>query len=294
MKKENIINEINILYRKGYSYSDISNYFNNNFNLEKKFSKRLVQYYIERYILVNVPIHELELISLYYIVDYSSLLTNSCFKVDNPLKQLVKLKSMFKKVKATKRLLPKNKYHENLRKYINLINKLKDNDYFKVYNKENKTDYLSRNLMAVKIRYFNQVMIFTKDELFNWMKENDYYLIFSKNRSVTIRGIKKSGHLFINILNDYDINLIKKYIFMPEYGENTTQKLQVCSEDFFLMSYLKHGKEIRYTIRVHGNIEIPKLKLVEKQLYEKIKIKLGVKPLCYSDIDAFLQILISN
>lgn len=294
MKKENIINEINILYRKGYSYSDISNYFNNNFNLEKKFSKRLVQYYIERYILVNVPIHELELISLYYIVDYSSLLTNSCFKVDNPLKQLVKLKSMFKKVKATKRLLPKNKYHENLRKYINLINKLKDNDYFTAYNKENKRDYLSKNLIAVKIRYFNQVMIFTKDELFDWMKKNDYYLIFSKNRRVTIRGIKKSGHLFINILNDYDINLIKKYIFMPEYGENTTQKLQVCSEDFFYMSCLKHGKEIRYTIRVHGNIEIPKLKLVEKQLYEKIKMKLGVKPLCYSDIDAFLQILISN
>lgn len=294
MKKEDIINEIYILYRKGYSYSDISSYFNNNFNLEKKFSKRLVQYYIERYILVNVPINELELISLYYIVDYSSLLTDCYFKAENPLKQLVTFKSIFKKVKATKRLMPRNKYYENLIKYVTVMNKLKDNDYFKVYNKENKTDYLSRNLMAVKIRYFNQVMIFTKDELFNWMKENDYYLIFSKNRSVTIRGIKKSGHLFINILNDYDINLIKKYIFMPEYGENTTQKLQVCSEDFFLMSCLKHGKEIRYPIRVHGNIKIPKLKLVEKQLYEKIKIKLGVKPLCYSDIDAFLQILISN
>jgi len=284
-RKNEIIEVIEELCSKGYSYRNICVFLSDNDILsgeEGPVARNTIKYYVKKYDIKIKPYINVE--AVYFKKDRYQFLINQTFYPINAKKQLFVIESMSKSVEKTRQILTANEYEANMRDYSSMISKLKNKVQFKVYNKRFTGDYPGRNLLAVKIRSKDGIKILLKSELFVWMRQNDQYLIYSENEEIHLRGIIQTENILFSYRDDLPFEQLLNYIYVPENNKGEYEKIQICSEDSFKIAVnTARGLHTR-VIRIHGEIEIPVFELTEDELYQKIKKDKGIKPLKYSDI----------
>lgn len=297
---ELIKKSISNLVNRGYGYKEISQkLFNNNISSSKKLGCPLsingVKYYINKYEIEPEPFKNLLLDTVYFDYDYFSIRKNKKFKIHSTDQLIYNLRKMFSSVLQTNYFLKKEEFESNIDNYYNVLNMIEKSLEFNVQIKDYLNLYFMRQLLAIKIIYKNEEKTLLKNEIFDWMKKNDKYLIYTKNKKILLRGIINTGAINKEIVfsseEELNNNIRSHFKYINNLSDNKeTEKIQVCSEESFKRVIVRNNKEYVVTFRLHEFIKVPKMKINEQELKERIQSSEGIKPLTKLDAYSFYQI----